>query len=245
MSPQTRWPLTVAFAFLVSLPVLGVLRQPISAGARSNWSYLTYAYFPQAQARRACVTSTNQAQSPLASPETLCIRNWPGRGLDSYVLLPGSDETTCGNAGCVVRVRFDNGPIQSFTANSSDGSLFIRQPQLMLRYLEGSSSTTIELPTQDGEHALSFATRGLKWPPPPQAGDRVLQVVGYLVVLIWFATPLVVSLVTGDTLLLLKTYNRRFNPQAYWRGVRLWGFVFLCAFVVFSANLLLNLLKAA
>ena len=74
----------------------------------------------------------------------------------------------CSFEGCIVHAKFDNGPIQSFSAGeSSDGSsnvVFIRNYAGFLKPLRKSKSLTIEAEYyQAGWPQFDLSPAGLKW----------------------------------------------------------------------------------
>jgi hypothetical protein len=145
------------------------------APAGPGWSYSNVKDEIQGKSKvEACVTSTNEVHLSFPYHDTtgdLCIRDWPGHGLDSYIHLAGDGQILCGIESCSVRFRFDDGSVRSFpavgAADNSTNIIFVRRTPALIEALKRSSKATVELTYyQEGIQTFTFKTAGLKWPPP-------------------------------------------------------------------------------
>lgn len=148
-----------------------------SAGAlANNWVYVSATDAMQTKpTQKACVTSGNEVHQTFPYSDAtgeLCVRNWPGHGLDSYVELNGNGQVLCGIESCTIHIRFDDGSVQSFpavgAADNSTNIVFIRRSAALVSALKRAAKTTVELTLYDnGVQSLAFDTHGLVWPPKP------------------------------------------------------------------------------
>ena len=96
----------------------------------------------------------------------LCIRK-ENKSLDVYVTInPG--QFMCGFEDCVVKLKFDDSPVATFTAiEANDGrsnTLFIRSEQRVLAKLKKSKRLKLQARYfQEGDRVLDFDTDGLVW----------------------------------------------------------------------------------
>lgn len=122
----------------------------------------------------ACISSTNELRFDFpyqgGSSAEICFRQSPQHGFDAWVRVePG--QFTC-LMDCVVRVKFDDGEIQTFSAaGSSDGSaniVFISNAQRFLTGTQRSARVVVEANFyQAGSHQMVFENAGgLEWPRP-------------------------------------------------------------------------------
>jgi len=127
--------------------------------------------------RTACVVSVNQVRLDWpykAVNAQLCLRNSPQFGRDAYVSLMGDGQVMCRSYdGCTVKVRFDDGAQQDFSASSSsDGSsnvFFIDNRARLETGLKSASRTLVQAEFyQAGVQSMEFNTAGLKWPDTPK-----------------------------------------------------------------------------
>ena len=110
----------------------------------------------------------------------LAIEAHPGRGTAAYVFLPeGSGKLFfCGFSGCTVRLRFDNGRIESWSAtesgNGSNKSLHFVHVANLISRLKRAHRVIVEAPIfEEGPTAFEFFVDGIIWPPP--AEHRALE----------------------------------------------------------------------
>lgn len=132
---------------------------------------------PMSSARgdEACINSVNTVSLEWpyeAVTGRLCIMQRPRQGRDVIVALNGDGQILCRSYdGCTVRVRFEDGDVQSFSAvGPSDGSsniLFIENDARMIAAVKAADVTRVELEFyRSGSQTLEFHTRGLVWPRP-------------------------------------------------------------------------------
>lgn len=122
--------------------------------------------------RMACARSSNQVQLDFpygARSADLCIRRHPRFGQDVFVSLNGSGQILCTSYdGCTIRVRFDDGEVQSFSAaEPSDGSsetLFVTNDTRFIGAARSASRIRVQLEFyQNGVQTFDFPARGLDW----------------------------------------------------------------------------------
>jgi hypothetical protein len=121
----------------------------------------------------ACVTSSNEVTLSLPYQDTtanFCIRDWPGHGLDTYVKLNADGQILCGIESCSVRVRFDDGGVETFpavgAADNASNIIFLNRTEALIAAVKRSSKMTVELTYyQNGDQTLTFDTHALKWAP--------------------------------------------------------------------------------
>lgn len=139
------------------------------AVASPAWTYETVPYEMGGYGSTACVRAMNRVQLswPYESQSAeLCLRRHPRRGLDSYVRLPRGGQFMCHPFdGCVIRVRFDDGAVQSFSALSADdGSrdvIFVSNTSRLIAALERSDEIRIETEFyQAGSQVMIFPVAG-------------------------------------------------------------------------------------
>ncbi len=156
-----------------------VKARPAPASDASDWVYVDETDPMTDQlARMACTGSTNQAalNPPYRDVAVrLCLRQSPRLGTDAYIALVGDGQIICRSySDCAVKVRFDDGATQSFSANrSADGSsniVFIANPSRFIGALKGTDLTRVELLFYEaGSQAITFPTANLVWPRPTNA----------------------------------------------------------------------------
>ena len=128
--------------------------------------------------RTACITSSNALMlSPPYEPTRLrlCLRDHPQHGRDAYVhmLKSGQFLYRSYDTGTVL-LRFDDGPIEKFSAiGSADGSseIFFIQNRSRLEKALADASVTLVQPEvyQAGVQTIAFDTKGFSWPAPGAA----------------------------------------------------------------------------
>jgi hypothetical protein len=125
--------------------------------------------------RLACTTSSNKVQQDFPYDDVnaeMCLRQSPRHGLDVYVRLKGDGQILCRSyRNCTVKVRFDDGAVQSFSAaDAADGSsniIFITNVQRFAAAVKDAEKTRIELTLyQAGVQPVEFETADLEWPRP-------------------------------------------------------------------------------
>jgi hypothetical protein len=142
----------------------------------ATWAYReTTDAMSSAGGQEACINSVNTVRLDWpyeAVTGRLCIMQRPRQGRDVIVALNGDGQILCRSYdGCTVRVRFEDGEVQSFSAvGPSDGSsniVFIRNDGRMIAAVQAADVTRVELEFyQSGSQTLEFHTRGLVWPRP-------------------------------------------------------------------------------
>lgn len=140
------------------------------------WAYrATTDPMSSATGQEACINSVNEARLERPYQDVsgrLCILQRPRQGLDVTVALNGDGQILCRSYdGCTVRIRFEDGEVQSFSAvGPSDGSsniIFIQNHARMIAAVKNADVTRVELEFyQAGSQTLEFHTRGLVWPRP-------------------------------------------------------------------------------
>lgn len=127
--------------------------------------------------RTACVQSSDRVQQSFPYEDTggrLCVRDSPRWGIDVYLSLNGDGQILCSSFDdCTIRVRFDDGAAQSFSAvgpaDHSTTSLFFRNASRAITGLRSADQTRIEFQLyQQGTQYLTFPTAGLTWPVPDE-----------------------------------------------------------------------------
>lgn len=98
----------------------------------------------------------------------LTIRKTQGQGTDVYFGIE-KGQFLCGIEECTVNVRFDEGPIQQFTAvppsDHSTTVLFIEDTSSFVSRLRRAKTVRIEATFyQAGAQTLDFSVDGFKWP---------------------------------------------------------------------------------
>lgn len=125
--------------------------------------------------RAACITSSNALMlSPPYEPTRLrlCLRDHPQHGKDAYVhMLKRGQFLYRSYDSDTVRLRFDDGPIETFSAiGAADGSseiFFIENRARLEKALANASVTLIQPEVyQAGVQTISFDTKGFAWPAP-------------------------------------------------------------------------------
>jgi hypothetical protein len=122
--------------------------------------------------KTACATSSNSVY--LDAPygprgAQLCVRQHPKFGRDVYLSLDGSGQILCRSYdGCSVGVRFDDGSVQSFSANGpSDNStetIFISNESRFITAAKAASRIRVQLEFyQNGAQTFDFPAKGLEW----------------------------------------------------------------------------------
>jgi len=122
--------------------------------------------------KTACATSSNQVYlSPPYGPRgaRLCIRQHPKFGRDAYLTLDGSGQILCRSYdGCTIQIRFDDGPVQAFSANApSDNSsetIFVANDGRFITAAKAASRIRVQLEFyQNGNQTFDFPAKGLEW----------------------------------------------------------------------------------
>lgn len=122
--------------------------------------------------RHACATSTNKVSLGFPYGDRgaqLCIRKHPTFGQDVYVTLDGSGQILCASYdGCTVRVRFDDGEVQGFSANgpsdNSSETVFLSNDNRFIAAAKKAARIRVQLEFyQNGVQTFDFPARGLKW----------------------------------------------------------------------------------
>lgn len=123
--------------------------------------------------RTACIRSSNAIQLSAPYEPTrarLCLRDSPQYGRDAFVALEKDGQILCRSyQDCTVRIRFDKGTAQGFSAvGASDGStniFFIRNRDKLERAIRSAGVTAIQAEFyQAGNQAMLFDTKGFSWP---------------------------------------------------------------------------------
>lgn len=123
----------------------------------------------------ACVRSEDPVRLgwPYGSPRAeLCLRDSPRHGRDAYIQLVGDGQFICRSYdNCTVKVRFDEGGVQSFGATeAADGSsniVFLTNYGRFVGAVKKADVTIIAATFyQAGEQNMEFDTAGLVWPRP-------------------------------------------------------------------------------
>jgi hypothetical protein len=135
----------------------------------SGWSYDTSAdEMTGASNRYACTKSTNELQFsfPYSGGATgrLCFRR-KGKSLNAFVQM-SSGQFNCGIESCGLKLKFDNGPIQSFSGDESSthetGFLFIEPEQKLLSATLKAKQLKLQAEFfQEGRKVLNFDVAGL------------------------------------------------------------------------------------
>lgn len=123
--------------------------------------------------RTGCVLSEEQVR--LDSPyddvfARLCLRDSPAHGKDVLVQLVGDGQILCRSYdGCTLKVRFDKGPIQSFSgagaADYSSNVVFFENRSRFEGAMLKADTTIVELELyQAGSQPVTFKTAGFAWP---------------------------------------------------------------------------------
>ena len=124
--------------------------------------------------RTACIRSSNAVN--LSSPyeptrARLCLRDSPQHGRDAYVRLEKDGQILCRSyEECTIKVRFDKGPAQSFSAigpsDHSTDTFFILSRDRLERGLRSAEVTAIQAEFyQAGLQPMLFDTNRFAWPP--------------------------------------------------------------------------------
>lgn len=122
----------------------------------------------------ACAESVNDVAQSFpykTAPMLLCLRKHPRYGQDVTIRLLGGGQFLCTSYdGCTVRVRFDDGAAQAFSAaepaDHSSDVLFISNDARFIAALKRSKRVTIEASLfQQGAPSAAFENTGLDWPP--------------------------------------------------------------------------------
>jgi hypothetical protein len=122
--------------------------------------------------KTACATSSNQVYlSPPYGPRgaRLCIRQHPKFGRDAYLTLDGSGQILCRSYdGCTIQIRFDDGPVQTFSANgpsdNSSETIFVANEGRFITSAKAASRIRVQLEFyQNGNQTFDFPARGLEW----------------------------------------------------------------------------------
>src|SRR5690606_11330150 len=122
--------------------------------------------------KTACATSSNQVY--LSSPygprgARLCIRQHPKFGRDVYLTLDGSGHILCRSYdGCTIQIRFDDGPVQAFSANepsdNSSETIFVANDGRFITAAKAASRIRAQLEFyQNGNQTFDFPAKGLEW----------------------------------------------------------------------------------
>lgn len=122
--------------------------------------------------KTACATSSNQVYlSPPYGPRgaRLCIRQHPKFGRDAYLTLDGSGQILCRSYdGCTIQIRFDDGPVQAFSANepsdNSSETIFVANDGRFITAAKAASRIRVQLEFyQNGNQTFDFPAKGLEW----------------------------------------------------------------------------------
>ncbi|MBQ1543958.1 MAG: hypothetical protein IIZ63_18310 [Caulobacteraceae bacterium] len=122
--------------------------------------------------RWGCLTSTNEVKLdfPYKNQATrLCVRHGP-KGSDVYVKLPEGGQFNCSIIdGCRIRIKFDDGAIQSVNAvTGSDGSndiVFLRGETKLVAALKTAKAVIVEAEFfQAGVQQMTFNAEGFDAP---------------------------------------------------------------------------------
>lgn len=95
------------------------------------------------------------------------LRQPPGRSPEAFVVVV-KGQFTCSYDGCSIRVKFDDGKVQKFYAQSGESpdSLFLSNVKGWVSQLKKSERLMIEADFfQEGARQFTFTTKGLTWPP--------------------------------------------------------------------------------
>lgn len=141
----------------------------------SRWRYTQrHDEMRNANTNVACIASTNELEFDFpyqgGSSAEICFRQSPQHGFDAWVRVERGQFTCL--MDCVVRVKFDDGEIQTFSASgSSDGSadiVFISNASRFLTGARQASRVVVEANFyQSGSHQMVFENAGgLEWPRP-------------------------------------------------------------------------------
>lgn len=139
-------------------------------GSVSNWSYRSQRdEMRDAETTHACVRASDIVNLTWPYPDQaleLCTRKSPKFGKDILLSLPEGGQFMCRSYnGCTVKVRFDDGAVQTFSAASaSDGSsdvIFITNAPRFAAALRRAKTVRIEAEFyQAGIQASGFDVEG-------------------------------------------------------------------------------------
>ena len=139
-------------------------------GSGSNWSYRSQRdEMRDAETTHACVRASDTVNLTWPYPDQaleLCTRKSPKFGKDILLSLPEGGQFMCRSYdGCTVKVRFDDGAVQTFSAASaSDGSsdvIFITNAPRFAAALRRAKTVRIEAEFyQAGIQASGFEVEG-------------------------------------------------------------------------------------
>ena len=134
-----------------------------------NWSYHTSNdEMTGVQRKTACTTSTNELEFAFpyngGSEGELCFRR-RGKSLDAWVQVT-KGQFICGVEDCVLHLKFDNGPIQGFSAVQSKtdetGFLFLEPASRLLTLASRAKQLRLQADYfQEGQKVLYFELSGL------------------------------------------------------------------------------------
>ncbi len=155
----------------VSPPKATVSETPKIESATKNWSYSeSKDEMTGEKSASPCSTSTNEHQFSFpyngGSSGRLCLRN-RGKRLDAYVVI-SSGQFLCGVEDCTLRLRFDDGPVTTFTAVESEdhrSDMFFIEPASRLAFsIKKAKQLKLEGKYyQEGRQVLQFDVAGLDW----------------------------------------------------------------------------------
>lgn len=123
--------------------------------------------------RTACIRSSNAVKLlPPYEPTRarLCLRDSAQHGRDAYVRLEKDGQVLCRSyEECAVKVRFDKGTAETFSAigpsDHSTDMFFILSRDRLERELKSADVTAIQAEFyQAGLQAMLFDTKGFAWP---------------------------------------------------------------------------------
>lgn len=120
-------------------------------------------------AREACAMSMNQVSLDFpyeAQRVQMCVRNHPRLGRDVYLRLPLGGQFRCSSfQPCVLKVKFDDGQVQAFSAVSpSDGSsdvVFVQNDKRFVGAMREAEMVAVEAEFfRNGLQSMRFKVSG-------------------------------------------------------------------------------------
>lgn len=140
-----------------------------AAESATAWNYSSREHGMGGEIREACVLASNMVHLdwPYTSQNArLCIRRHPEYGLDAILALPSGGQFVCTSYdGCIVKVRYDQGSPQSFSAaESADGAsdvLFIVNASRFVNGLKSAETVRVQAAFyQNGNQIMEFPVAG-------------------------------------------------------------------------------------
>lgn len=140
--------------------------------AKADWQYsekedemrgVTNTWAMLASDNTAELGSHRSTQGKLA----LSLRNMPKTHGFDVIFSVQRGQLSCPYDGCKIPIKFDDGPIITYTADRGEGShntLFIREKAGFLRRVKAAKSFMVEVPVwRQGGQQFKFSVEGLQW----------------------------------------------------------------------------------